>query len=186
MDIRIEDNASAELAAKIGQLTGAQRRAILKACGMEILAMATTAFKEPSQRPAPWPQLTAQTLARRKAKGHKGTAPLRASGTLFKSLRALAPSDNSVEVLTDRKYARIQQFGGKVNIPGYTLRPKKAKALYWPGARHPVKSVKMPPRTVTIPPRPFMPLDASGNVTDAAADRVMKIVEAKVAAIFKE
>jgi phage virion morphogenesis protein len=60
---------------------------------------------------------------------------------------------NSVEVGTNVVYAAIHQFGGKTKA--HVIRPKKGKALMWPGAAHPVKSVNHPGSD--IPARPFLP-----------------------------
>jgi phage gpG-like protein len=57
-----------------------------------------------------------------------------------------------VAVGTRTKYGAIHQFGGV--IPSRVIRPTKKKALYWPGAGHPVKKAVIGP--VRIPPRPFL------------------------------
>lgn len=53
-------------------------------------------------------------------------------------------SDNSWEIglRNDKNYALIQHEGG--TIPPHVIRPRNAKALFWPGARHPVKKVNHP------------------------------------------
>lgn len=43
---------------------------------------------------------------------------------------------------SDVEYAAIQHYGGKT--PPHDIFPRRKKALYWPGARHPVKHVKHP------------------------------------------
>jgi len=40
------------------------------------------------------------------------------------------------------EYAKIQHWGGRT--PAHEIRPKHKKALFWPGAKHPVKSVQHP------------------------------------------
>jgi phage virion morphogenesis protein len=182
--ITITDHASKELRKQIATLESGQKQAMLRSIGSEVVQMGKKAFNDSSLRPQPWPALTEQTLRRRAAKGRKGTATLKDSGTLWRSIRVLATASGSVTVGTDRKYAAIHQFGGKVRIPGKTLYPKKAKALFWPGAKHPVKSVKLPPRTVTIPARPYMPMDSRGNLTTYGRERVLGIVHDRLKSIF--
>lgn len=53
-----------------------------------------------------------------------------------------------VEVGTNVKYAAYHQFGTKP----YTIVPRHKKALFWKGARHPIKKVNHP----GLPPRPFL------------------------------
>lgn len=184
LNITITDHASAALRRQISRLESGQKQAMLRAIGTEVVQMGKKAFNDAKLRPQPWPALKASTLHRRAAKGRKGTAILKDSGTLWKSVRVITSDSGSVTVGTDRKYAAIHQFGGKVNIPGKTLRPKKAKALMWPSAKHPVKSVKIPPRTVTIPARPYMPMDSRGELTTYGRDRVIGIVNDRLRAIF--
>lgn len=47
---------------------------------------------------------------------------------------------------SDVEYAAIQHYGGKT--PPHDIYPKRKQALYWPGARHPVKHVKHPGSTI--------------------------------------
>lgn len=62
----------------------------------------------------------------------------------------------TLEVGTNVAYAAIHQLGGRT--PPRTIRPKRKRALYWPGAAHPVASVDHPGSE--IPSRPFLGLDA--------------------------
>lgn len=57
-----------------------------------------------------------------------------------------------VLVGTNKVYAAIHQFGGRIGAR--VIRPVRGKALYWPGARHPVKKVNWP--GAKIPARPFL------------------------------
>ena len=75
------------------------------------------------------------------------TGRLRASIT-----RRVRP--DRVEVGSGVVYAAIHQFGGRT--PPRTIRPRRKKALFWPGARHPVRSVRHPGSQV--PARPFLGL----------------------------
>ncbi len=65
---------------------------------------------------------------------------------------AVVAGGRGVEGSTNVKYAAIQHKGGTVQIPAFG--PRKKKALFWPGAAHPVKMVRA--HSVTIPPRPFL------------------------------
>lgn len=81
----------------------------------------------------------------------KGGQTLSLSGRLRRSFAVKAGSDR-VAVGTNVVYAAIHQFGGRT--PARTISPVNKKALFWPGARHPVKSVKHPGSV--IPARPFL------------------------------
>jgi phage virion morphogenesis protein len=67
---------------------------------------------------------------------------------------------------TNVEYAAIHQFGGK--IPASTILPRKKKALFWPGAKHPVKRAERP--QITIPARPFLTL------TDKDKDEIVEVL----------
>ena len=77
-------------------------------------------------------------------------------------------SGPSAELLvgTDVAYAAIHQFGGRT--PPRTIRPKRKKALWWPGAPHPVASVDHPGST--IPARPWL------GLSDGDRARIARIV----------
>jgi len=73
------------------------------------------------------------------------------TGALVSSLHP--DSDNMhAEVSTNLKYARVHQFGH--TFPPREIRPVRKRALFWPGAEHPVKKVNWP--GAKIPARPFM------------------------------
>lgn len=147
-------------------LSGLDRRRLMEATGQHLVNMATRAFSVADLRPSPW--------APRKGKG--AHALLRKTGTLWRSLRVITATDRSVVVGSDRKYAAIHQLGGV--IPPCIIRPKKRQALYWPGAKHPVKSVKR--RAVTIPPRPFFPVTSAGRLTPKAEAGIREIVRIRL------
>lgn len=81
----------------------------------------------------------------------EGGQTLSLTGRLRRSFTVEAGNDR-VAVGTNVIYAAIHQFGGKTSPS--VIRPKKAKALFWRGARHAVKSVKHPGSK--IPARPFL------------------------------
>ena len=65
-------------------------------------------------------------------------------------------SGRTAELLvgTNTAYAAVHQFGGRT--PPRKIGPKRKKALWWPGAPHPVASVDHPGST--IPARPYLGL----------------------------
>ncbi len=84
----------------------------------------------------------------------EGGQTLTDTGRLRASITHRASRDEVV-VGTNALYAAIHQFGGKT--PARTIRPKHKKALFWPGAAHPVKQVNHPGSV--MPARPFLGVD---------------------------
>lgn len=89
----------------------------------------------------------------------EGGQTLIKSGRLMNSIFGQSHPDHieeiradSVTVGTNVKYAAIHQLGGKIGAR--VILPVGKKALFWPGARHPVKKVNWP--GATIPARPFL------------------------------
>ncbi len=101
---------------------------------------------------------------------------LQLSGALRKSLVARAVGSGAT-VTSDRPYARAHQFG---NDP-YTIRAKTKRGLFWPGAKHPVASVRHPGQVA----RPFLPLDQSGTVNDVVQDKIYKAILRRVDSLRK-
>ncbi len=107
------------------------------------------AQKDPAGHP--WAPLKPSTLLRKTGshilieKGERGG--------LLGSIHYEA-SPGEVLVGTNVKYAAIHQFGGKTRP--HEIRPRRKKALAWPGGAHPVKVVKHPGSE--IPARPFLGL----------------------------
>ncbi len=66
-------------------------------------------------------------------------------------------SEDEVIVGTNVVYAAIHQFGGKTRP--HVIRPRRKKALFWPGLNHPVKKVQHPGSKV--PARPFLGISSS-------------------------
>jgi len=60
--------------------------------------------------------------------------------------------------ITPIAYGTIHQFGGRT--APHTIVPKRAKALFWAGAKHPVKRVNHPGSR--IPARPYVGISAMG------------------------
>jgi phage virion morphogenesis protein len=126
----------AGLSARMGELSP-----VMRAIGEIVRSSAERNFAA-SGRPE-WPE--SERVKR------KGGQTLSLTGRLRRSLSVRADKDR-VAVGTNVVYAAIHQLGGKTGP--HTIRPKKAKALFWPGARHPVKSVNHPGSV--IPARPFL------------------------------
>ena len=80
-----------------------------------------------------------------------GGQTLSDTGRLRRSFTVEAGNDR-VAVGTNVIYAAIHHFGGKT--PARVITAKNGKALFWPGARHPVRSVNHPGSR--IPARPFL------------------------------
>jgi phage virion morphogenesis protein len=81
----------------------------------------------------------------------EGGRTLSDTGRLRSSIHPFSGS-NFAGAGTDVKYAAIHHFGGATGP--HDIFPVKAKALFWPGAKHPVKKVRHPGSK--IPARPFM------------------------------
>ena len=85
----------------------------------------------------------------------EGGQTLSLTGRLRRSFArpdAVQAGNDRVAVGTNVVYAAIHQLGGKTSPR--VIKAKNGKALFWPGARHPVKSVNHPGSK--IPPRPFL------------------------------
>ena len=81
----------------------------------------------------------------------EGGTTLTGKGILRRSIHTFS-GPNYAGAGTNIKYAAIHNFGGTTGP--HDIFPLKKKALFWPGARHPVKVVHHPGSK--IPARPFM------------------------------
>jgi hypothetical protein len=89
----------------------------------------------------------------------RGQVLKRRTGRLAGSI-ALDPQDRarvsgttvSIQVGTNVKYGIAWELGAV--IPPHIIQARYAKALFWKGAKHPVRQVNMPGRTMQ--PRPFL------------------------------
>lgn len=63
-------------------------------------------------------------------------------GDLRKAHVVEPSGSNDARLLVNTPYARAVHDGR----PAFTIKPKRKKALFWKGARHPAKSVKQPAR----------------------------------------
>lgn len=126
-------------------------RPVMKSIG-EYLVLATRERWDKAQAPdgSSWKPNTPFTLQQKAAAG-RILKPLVSTGRLRDSITYKA-DESSVLVGTNVQYAAIHQFGGSTGPRKIVAKNKKA--LYWPGARHPVKSVNHP--GFTIPKREFL------------------------------
>jgi phage gpG-like protein len=101
----------------------------------------------------------------------EGGLTLSDTGRLRNSIHAKVFS-NQVQVGTNVVYAAIQHFGG--STAPHTIFAKPGSALFWPGAKHPVKKVNHPGSK--IPARPFMMIQTEDwdEVKSALNDYAMK------------
>jgi len=81
------------------------------------------------------------------------------TGNLRNSIQHRQTGRFEAEVAAHAEYAAAVEFGTgvfstdpKANRQPIEIRPRQAKALYWPGAKHPVRRV----RQLGQPPRPYM------------------------------
>lgn len=145
-DIRIEitddpvKKALTALAGKVRNLSP-----VMKIIGEYMLRSTEDRFKRQGPAPGgtPWAPLKPSTLRQK-----KHNKILTESGRMRGSIRYRLEGSDTVAIGTNVPHAATHQLGGPARI--ITARLKKA--LFWPGARHPVKSVKHP----GIPARPFL------------------------------
>lgn len=108
-------------------------------------------------------------------KGHEDRGQtLTDTGRLRASITRVVGED-VLRVGTNVEYAGIHQFGGKT--AARTIRPRRRKALAWPGAAHPVKKVNHPGSEV--PARPFL------GLSPADERAVLRIVNARLEALWR-
>ena len=137
------------------------KRGILEAIGATVVSVAVQAFRDSALRASAW----APTK-------RGGKAPLYDTGALKHSIRVISSDNTSVTVGSDRPYAAAHQLGTKP----YVITPKTAKALFWPGGKHPVKKVNHP----GLPARPFFPFTSGGRATAEASRRIASTIRAKL------
>ncbi len=140
------------------------RRPILKTMGEYTVQHAKRAFNEPGLRPLSWPAL------------HSGKpATLRKNSVLARSPRVVSVDDGKAVVGSDRKYSAIHQLGGKT--APRTIRPRKKKALAWPGGG-PVAKVEHPGSK--IPARPYFPFLPNGRPSPQFSRRLGEVARKRI------
>lgn len=141
-------------------------RPVMKQIG-EYLVLVTRERWDKAQAPdgTPWKPNTPFTLQQKAAEG-RIQKTLVSTGRLRDSITYKADS-KTVLVGTNVQYAAIHQFGG--STAPRKIVPKNKKALYWPGAKHPVKSVNHP--GFKIPRREFL------GVSNFDKEEIIGIIE---------
>lgn len=163
--IDLRDTMTPDLRRLLGAIS--DRRGLHEAIGLGVVSLAARAFGDPAFRVSVWPL---------KRDGSPST--LRKSVTLWQSVRVTESGDTGVTTGSDREYAAIHQLGGRTKA--HFIRPRNGKALWWPGAAHPVRGVRHPGSV--IPARPFLPFLPDGRPSDAADEMVRDVVDSKVQA----
>ena len=128
--------------------------------GEELVQAVQRNFDNEAAGDQPWKALTA-AYARSRPQGKILTI----TSSLRNSVNHHAGS-NAVVIGTNHPHAAIHQFGGRTKPT--RIRPKHKKALYWPGAAHPVAAVNHPGSD--IPARAFLAF------TDGDWERVSRII----------
>lgn len=143
-----------QLQGKMGDLTP-----VMDEIGSALLARSKRTF-ETACAPdgTPWQALQPRTLTEKRAKRYS-ERPLMRSGTLASSINYQAgPASVVLGVArmgaagSAGAYAAIHQFGGRTKA--HVIRARNKKALFWPGAGHPVRQVNHPGSV--IPARPYL------------------------------
>ncbi|MDR2551444.1 MAG: phage virion morphogenesis protein [Desulfobulbus sp.] len=138
---------------------------VFKVIGESLLRSTRQRFRDqmdPEGRP--WQALKPSTVAAKAARGHSGNI-LRARGHLADTIHYQA-DNNGMRLGTNRIYGAIHQLGGKTSP--HVIRPRTKKALAWPGARHPARSVNHPGSD--IPAREYLGFSRQDR------DRILEIV----------
>jgi len=126
---------------------------IMKAIGDRIVEQTKRRFEAGGPAPdgTPWKEP--------KSPNPKRIRTLTVSGHLRDSIRYQMIGRNTVAIGTNRVYAAIHQLGGRT--AAHIIRPRNKGGLFWPGAKHPVKSVRHPGSV--IPARPFLGLSEANS-----------------------
>lgn len=140
-----------------------------------------------------WKALNKATLKARKG-GGAGATILQDTGQLAASITA-SSDGNSATLTAGKKYAAIHQFGGTIQRPAYSTKVRhrtdaKGNLLHGKGFnglglifakdRHQnalTRWFEVKGYSVTIPARPFLPIDKSGNLAPATRDRIVRILQ---------
>jgi len=139
--VDVQDGAVRDALAEMAR-RGRDNREMMQDIG-EVVRTSVEDNFEAEGRPARWKQ--SGRVAREGGQTLSKWSVLRRSFTVH-------PGNGFVTVGTNVPYAAIHQFGGKTKPR--TIVPRNGKALFWPGAAHPVRVVRHPGST--IPARPFL------------------------------
>ncbi|MCY4548123.1 MAG: phage virion morphogenesis protein [Defluviicoccus sp.] len=148
-DARLQAALTRILAA--GVRGSAESISALRQIGSYMVAATIRRFETETGPDGPW---TPSARAR-----EEGGQTLTDSGRLRSSI-AYNVTGDGMEVGTNVVYAAIHQFGGRTRPR--VIRPRHKRALFWPGARHPVAKVEHPGSE--IPARPFLGFDERDRI----------------------
>lgn len=110
-------------------------------------------------------------------KGREGGMILQDTGQLAASITSSSDAA-SATIGSNKVYAAIHQLGGKTRP--HVIKPHSKKALAFGGRV--VKSVNHPGSN--IPARPFLPVDAQGNLQPETEDAILGLVNGYLANII--
>jgi phage virion morphogenesis protein len=149
-----------EIADRAGNLSP-----IMKAIGDRVVEQTKRRFESGGPAPDGTPWKPPQTPNPKR----RGT--LRVSDQLRDSIRYQLLGNNAVAIGTNKIYGAIHQLGGKTSA--HIIRPRNKGGLFWPGAKHPMKSVRHPGSV--IPARTFLGLSRENS------DEVLSIINEYIA-----
>jgi len=171
--------AARDLAAKLSP-EGFNR--LRQSIGTEMVNLTKRAFRDSGARPAPWPPAKAALGRTRVASGKKGGSRgtlLRDTGALYDSINYQLAGIDSIRIGTAMPYAAAHQFGfsGSVTqrVPEHQRRVLQAFGR--PLAQPKTATVRAHSRTMNqnLPARPFLPIDASGNISPQAVEKINQV-----------
>lgn len=137
-----------EISSRTSNLSG-----VLKSVGDRVVEQTKRRFESGGPAPdgTPWQPP--------KSPNPKRIRTLTVSGHLRDSIHYQMRGQSAVEIGTNRVYAAIHQLGGRTSP--HIIRPLTKGGLFWPGAKHPMKSVRHPGSV--IPARPFLGLSRENS-----------------------
>lgn len=152
----------------------------------ELVAQTQLVFEDEGYPAKSWESLRPSTIRQRTKKGYWPGKILQRVGLLASSIQASA-GNNYAEAGTNLVYARIQHEGGKIARKGHIrLRTDKKGNLKrqkgYPNLAvfaknsHKLAVARAVNYTITIPSRPYFPIQADGSLTPRAYDAVMRIL----------
>lgn len=150
--IRIEERSLAELNAAFAQLESVVQspRRVLQRIGAYQERQFAIAFEqERSPQGQPWAPLAPSTRARKRNSKTLVETVGRIPSSLFYEVNS---DGRSVQIGYADPLATIHHHGAQYRA--MTIRARNKRALFWTGARHPVRQVNIPPRT--LPARPLV------------------------------